>query len=698
MSVALLGSLWRPGLPPGVYEEKPAVATRPRVRLDVAALIGLAERGPVNTPVAIDDARQFETIFGRALPGLQLPLAVRLFFANGGRRCVVVRCVDHRNVRTARLLLPGLKAVRGHSRRQVRIAARNPGSWGNRLEVRCRIVQRPLALGYDEATGRVLMPPDRPAVGATLRLLGRPASPGGAPRSRLFRVAAPDAGSPDRQPVLVPPLTHAFLDRQLLQSAVELTLRLDVFLDGRLVESWDDAALHPDHPRYLPRLLGRRSAAEALRPPRLDLPDPENPAAEADRLWGEGGDPWGSEYLRPSAMLRDAWLIPGKALLATPAGLLLSAAEMPTSRHGRDATATTDRRHFFDPTEMDADDVAEDADHRFVAFLSRPGAVAALDGWDQAFPFEPIALVSLPDLLRPTPPDAVIDGPQAPSDAPCFGTVCALAPATRTAHALDYPRLGFDAASLQGTQRQLVDACEAHGGRIALLDLPPGLRAGDIVQWRHALASSRAALYTPWLRVDADGTARNVPPSAAACGITAQLENEVGVWAAPANRPVHGAFARADDAGLPEPGFLFEERIDEIRRTERGLMLLGARTTATDRDWTHLSVRRLIDWLKAQLAADLAWAPFEPNDALLWSAMASTARRRLLALFDAGALAGRTDADSFFIRCDAGTHTQADLDAGRAVLQVGVAPAVPAEFIVFRLLRHGADEPRIEVV
>ena len=189
-----------------------------------------------------------------------------------------------------------------------------------------------------------------------------------------------------------------------------------------------------------------------------------------------------------------------------------------------------------------------------------------------------------------------------------------------------------------------------------------------------------------------------MPPAAAACGITAQLENQVGVWAAPANRPVLGAFARADDAGLPEPGFLFEERIDEIRRTERGLMLLGARSTATDRDWTHLSVRRLIDWLEAQLAADLAWAPFEPNDALLWSAMANTARRRLQALFDAGALAGRTTGDSFFIRCDASTHTQGDLDAGRAILQVGVAPAVPAEFIVFRLLRHGADEPRIEVV
>uniref|UniRef100_UPI0035B3C7C9 hypothetical protein n=1 Tax=Zoogloea sp. TaxID=49181 RepID=UPI0035B3C7C9 len=157
MSVALQGSLWRPGLPPGVYAQQPAVAARPLVRLDVAALIGLAERGPVNTPVAIDDVRQFEAIFGRARSGLNLPLAVRLFFANGGRRCLVVRCVDHANIRTARLVVPGLVALQGGTRRQVRIAARNPGSWGNRLEVRCRLVQRPVALGLD-AAGRIVVP------------------------------------------------------------------------------------------------------------------------------------------------------------------------------------------------------------------------------------------------------------------------------------------------------------------------------------------------------------------------------------------------------------------------------------------------------------------------------------------------------------------------------------------------------------
>lgn len=692
MSVALLGSLWRPGLPPGVYEEKPVVTTRPRVRLDVAAFVGLAERGPVNTPVVLDDARQFEAVFGRALPGLNLPLAARLFFANGGRRCIAVRCVDHVNIRTTRLLLPGLRAVRGLSRKQVRIAARNPGSWGNRLEVRCRLIQRPVAIGIDPVTHALRIPPDRPAVGATLRLTGRPASPGGAPRFRICRVAL-DA---QRQPILLPAPTAGFLKPELLAAAVELTLRLDIFLDGKQVESWDDAALHPTHPRFLPRLLGRRASAEALLPPRTDVPHPEDPAAEPDRVWGDADDPWGSDWLRPSATLTDAWLLPTRALLADPAGLLLSAADMPSGRRGRDATATTSRDHFFVGTTMNAADALEDADHRFVAFNGRPPALDALATWDQAHPFEPVSLVAMPDLLHPTPPDAHSVPPALPDEL-CFASQCSRGRADRSVHALDYPRLGFDASDLQAAQLRLVSHCETADTRIAYLDLPPGLRAGDVVQWRHALASPRAALYAPWLRVDADGIAATVPPSAAACGITAQVENDTGVWAAPANRNIQGAFGRADDIGLPDPGFLFEERIDEIRRTERGLMLLGSRTTSTDGDWTHIPVRRLVDWLKAQLAADLAWAPFEPNDAMLWSAMTGIARRRLKALFNAGALAGRTDADSYFIRCDASTHTRGDLDAGRAIMLVGLAPAVPAEFIVFRLVRSGSDEARIEV-
>jgi hypothetical protein len=701
MSVALQGSLWRPGLPPGVYEETPAVARRARVRLDVAALIGLAERGPVNTPVAVEDPGQFSTRFGRDLPGLNLPQAVRLFFANGGRRCVVMRCLDHANAATTRLTLPGLAVQLGASWEPVPVAARNPGRWGDRLSLRCRILRRPAPITLGAGSGgtpRLLAADPRVVAGATLQLTGHPPGAGAPPGLQPFRVhqvAADASGARELRLDRTP--DEEFLDASLLRAAVELTLTVTVELDGREVERWEDAALHPAHPRFLPRLIGRRAASEALRPPPTVHPDPEDPGAEADRLWGGIDDPWGSEYLRPSARLTHAWLRPGEELLAAPDGVWASLAEMPGAAPGRDATATTGRRHFFDPTEVTLAQIAADGGDRLLVFGDRPGALDALAGWDQAFPQEPVALVTLPDLLHPSPPPAQADPPPATDDTPCFRTRCIPGTGETTLPALDYPLLGFDAEDLSKAQGRVKDHCESVGGRIAMLDLPPRLRANEIVPWRQALASDRAALYAPWLRVAAADVAIEVPPAAAACGITALVERLTGVWAAPANRPVDAAFARADDPGLPEPGFLHAERIDEIRRTERGLMLLGARTTSNDPDWTHISVRRLIDWLQAQLALDLAWAPFEPNDAPLWQAMAGTGRRRLQALFDAGALAGRTAAEAYFVRCDAGTNTPVDLDAGRAVMLIGVAPAVPAEFIVFRLLRHGADDPRLEV-
>mgnify|MGYP000034052925 CR=1 FL=1 len=167
---------------------------------------------------------------------------------------------------------------------------------------------------------------------------------------------------------------------------------------------------------------------------------PEDPVYEADRHWGSADDPWGSDFLRPSLMLADAWLLPSRALFAAPAGLLLSAAEMPPSRQGRDATASTGRNHFFEGTSMALADAIEDADHRFVAFNARPPALDALSVWDQARPFEPVALVSMPDLLHPTPPEALTVPPALPDEL-CFAPQCSRGQAERTANAFDWPRL-----------------------------------------------------------------------------------------------------------------------------------------------------------------------------------------------------------------------------------------------------------------
>lgn len=82
--------------PPGVYREETATPLPP-LRLpacDLTAFVGACESGPLGEPLEVGDWRQFKALFGGDWPGGQLPLAVRLYFRNGGRRALILRCSD----------------------------------------------------------------------------------------------------------------------------------------------------------------------------------------------------------------------------------------------------------------------------------------------------------------------------------------------------------------------------------------------------------------------------------------------------------------------------------------------------------------------------------------------------------------------------------------------------------------------------
>lgn len=721
MTVSLPIKPWGPGLPPGVYEERPAPARVGMARLDLATFIGLAERGPLHTPVDVPDWPSFRRVFGGRAPGLLLPEAVRLFFRNGGQRCLVVRCLDHAATHTRSLALPGLVVPPAGTDPWPPLAARNPGAWASGLRLRLTLQRRPTPLQRPSPSDSTLLATAGSLqVGNTLSLLApRPATAGDpTPAPQLVHVASLEPCAAGQVRVGLSPMPAGDrLARNLLHAAQRLEVTLEIRLDGRLVEQWPRAGLHPDHPRFLPRLLGRRAASEALRPPRLPTGDSESPADEVDRLWGGPEEPWGSEYLRPSARLLHQVLSPSAELLASGEAWSLppgDAEEGPWEAAWRelsdpDGALVLGREHFFEATSVDPAAARADADDRFLAFGDRPGPFSpsgALTRWDEAHPLEPAALICLPDLLHPAPAESDTPSLQPPPPSHCFSEQCeppVLQP--NTIHRR-FPRLRFDPEDLRAAQERLVRACEERGQGIALLDLPlrlqadriSPLRAAERMAWVGALRSERAALYTPWLGTERHGTAVEVGPAAVAAGLIARLEREEGVWRAPANVVAQGVFTGLEAVDEALAGALHEERIDALRRTPAGLTLLGSRTTSADPSWTHLSVRRLIDWLKLQIAAELAWAPFEPNGPELWAAMAHTARRRLRQVYNAGGLAGQTETDSFFVRCDAGTSTAADRDAGRAVLLVGVAPAVPAEFLVFRLLRRGGNDPGLEVV
>jgi Bacteriophage tail sheath protein len=80
-------------LSPGVYVEEVEAGSRPieGVGTAVAAFLGLANRGPANTPTLVTNWSQFTSTFGEAVDGSYLAHAVYGYLLNGGGACYVVR-------------------------------------------------------------------------------------------------------------------------------------------------------------------------------------------------------------------------------------------------------------------------------------------------------------------------------------------------------------------------------------------------------------------------------------------------------------------------------------------------------------------------------------------------------------------------------------------------------------------------------
>ena len=89
--------------------------------------------------------------------------------------------------------------------------------------------------------------------------------------------------------------------------------------------------------------------------------------------------------------------------------------------------------------------------------------------------------------------------------------------------------------------------------------------------------------------------------------------------------------------------------------------------------------------IEESLFRGLQWAVFEPNDEPLWSQIRLNVGAFLNNLFRQGAFQGSAPKDAYFVKCDADTTTQNDVDLGVVNIQVGFAPLKPAEFVVLRL-------------
>jgi uncharacterized protein len=240
----------------------------------------------------------------------------------------------------------------------------------------------------------------------------------------------------------------------------------------------------------------------------------------------------------------------------------------------------------------------------------------------------------------------------------------------------------------------LVEHAERMRYRFAVVDSGRGQTVDEVTALREGIDSSYAALYFPWLRVRDPETDAElaVPPSGFVAGIYARTDAGRGVFHAPANEPVIGAIGVETTLRERDVEEVASRGINALRAFGDGdVRVWGARTLSSDPEWRYVNVRRYFIYLEDSIDRGTQWTVFEPNDEPLWATLRSSISDFLLSEFRRGALAGEKPEEAFFVRCDRSTMTQDDLDAGRLVCVVGVAPLRPAEFVDIRIGRWTAD-------
>jgi phage tail sheath protein FI len=246
----------------------------------------------------------------------------------------------------------------------------------------------------------------------------------------------------------------------------------------------------------------------------------------------------------------------------------------------------------------------------------------------------------------------------------------------------------------KSVQTAVIGHCELQANRMAILDAPPGMTPQQIKEWRADVAmydSAFAALYYPWIKVDNPiGTNGDreifVPPSGHIAGVWARTDETRGVWKAPANDTIRGCLDVERSITKNEQSLLNPIGINCIRPFgTRGIRIWGARTLSSDTDWRYINVRRLFNMVETTIMDGTQYAVFEPNDVKLWEGVTRTLTGFLSGLWSAGALFGTSADQAFYVKCDAETNPPQSIDEGKLVVEVGLAPVKPAEFVIFRI-------------
>ena len=674
---------------PGVFLAPPEpVREITGVARSTAAFFGVAPRGPARMPAERlepdDDLHSWLTAASirRTVPQLvtswdeyryhfggfegpgRLPYAVSAFFAGGGRRAWIGRIVhEYGNDPAGETANDGGRSsgtLDGISLRgggALDLEARSEGRWGDRLAVTLRFTTRPLGFDPATATTTELTVDEREwvPVGSLLRLdLGF-----GAYGFRFVDDSAlvqrSDGPGSDRKVRLETNAGAVPVGAEIVTAVLEVIDRDEQF-DRR--EILDDIGLRFDHPRWLARVL----------------------INESTLVW-------------PG----DSWL-----------GGTVDVVDVDLPDHGLSAVDllgnTVD--HMTGGADRWPDIVPEDFhDNRWV-----PGDEVPGDGVQSLGDHDDVGLVLVPDLYEPSPLAEIDDVGDPPTlCGPDFDYEVETVPPTPS----EPPPPGLDGLFLDinndlhlgrlvDNQTAIVAWADHRRDLTVLFDVPLGMTQRQALTWRANFDSPYVAAYHPWIDTSTPDDHRDslirINPSAFAAAIVADREQRLGVQVGPANQIAPGALRLDRTLTGPQHDELHRSGINVFAPERDGIRLTGARTLSRRSVLRQLSVARLMTVLRLSIEREMQWAVFEPNNAVLWAEVRRIVHAFLSRLYTAGAFAGATTKEAFFVRCDRTTMTTNDIDNGRLVCLVGVAPVEPIEYIVIELALEANQTVSVEVV
>ncbi len=241
--------------------------------------------------------------------------------------------------------------------------------------------------------------------------------------------------------------------------------------------------------------------------------------------------------------------------------------------------------------------------------------------------------------------------------------------------------------------------CENRGDCFFIVDPPLGitpLEAKDYKQGTgtysgQAFNSTYGAMYYPWVAVNdpLTGQTRMVPPSGVVAGTYSNTDSVRGVFKAPAGIADGFLNSVVDIEQLITKGeqdVLNPLGVNVIRKfPDSGIVIWGARTLSNIAEWRYVSVRRLMLFLEESIDQGTQFVVFEPNDPVLWGNVKRTLTAFLTRVWRDGALFGATPEEAFFVKVDGENNPPEVRDAGQLIVEVGVAPVKPAEFVIIRI-------------